>query len=36
MDKLGLTEKIGKTAVYHDPCHLAHGLGNKERTRELI
>ena len=36
MDKLGFTEKIGKTAVYHDPCHLAHGLGIRKEPRELI
>ncbi len=36
MDKLDFTEPLGKTAVYHDPCHLAYGLGIKKQPRELI
>jgi glycolate oxidase iron-sulfur subunit len=36
MDKLGFTKQIGKTAVYHDPCHLAHGLGIRKEPREII
>lgn len=35
-DKIGKTELIGKTAVYHDPCHLVHGLGIKKEPREII
>ena len=35
-DKLDYTEPIRKTAVYHDPCHLAHGLGIKKEPREII
>jgi glycolate oxidase iron-sulfur subunit len=36
MDKLDFTEQIGKTAVFHDPCHLAHGLGIRKQPREII
>jgi glycolate oxidase iron-sulfur subunit len=36
LDKLGPTDPIRKTAVYHDPCHLAHGLGIKKEPREII
>ena len=36
LDKLDLAEPIQKTAVYHDPCHLAHGLGIKKEPREII
>lgn len=36
MDKLDFTEQIRKTAVYHDPCHLAHGLGIRNEPREII
>lgn len=35
-DKLGYTEPLMKTAVYHDPCHLSHGLGIKKEPREII
>ncbi len=35
-DKLDFTEPIRKTAVYHDPCHLAHGLGIRKEPREII
>lgn len=35
-DKLGYTEPLRKTAVYHDPCHLSHGLGIKKEPREII
>ena len=36
MDKLDYTEPIRKIAVYHDPCHLAHGLGVRKEPREII
>ena len=36
MDKFDETEQIRKTAVYHDPCHLAYGLGIRKEPRELI
>ncbi len=35
-DKFDFTEQIGKTAVYHDPCHLSHGMGIKKEPREII
>lgn len=35
-DKLDYTAPLRKTAVYHDPCHLAHGLGIKKEPREII
>jgi glycolate oxidase iron-sulfur subunit len=35
-DKLGSAESIQKTSVYHDPCHLLHGLGVKKEPREII
>jgi glycolate oxidase iron-sulfur subunit len=35
-DQLDITEPIQKTAVYHDPCHLAHGWGIKKQPREII
>jgi glycolate oxidase iron-sulfur subunit len=35
-DKLGMTERIRKTTVYHDPCHLRYGLGIKEEPRSVI
>jgi glycolate oxidase iron-sulfur subunit len=36
IDKLGIADPIGKSAVYHDPCHLSHGLGIRKEPRELI
>ena len=36
MDKFDYTEQIRKTAVYHDPCHLTHGLRIRKEPRELI
>jgi glycolate oxidase iron-sulfur subunit len=36
LDKFDYTEQIRKTAVYHDPCHLSHGLGIRKEPRELI
>ena len=35
-DKLDAADRIGKTAVYHDPCHLSYGLGVKKEPREII
>lgn len=35
-DKLDFTEQIPKTAVYHNPCHLAHGMGIMREPREII
>lgn len=40
-DKLDLSNsrldtKSIASAVYHDPCHLAHGLGIKQEPRELL
>jgi glycolate oxidase iron-sulfur subunit len=35
-DKLEGAESIQKTSVYHDPCHLLHGLGVKKEPREII
>ncbi len=35
-DKLDVAESIGKTAVYHDPCHLTYGLGIRQEPREII
>lgn len=35
-DRLDAVENIGKTAVYHDPCHLHYGLGITEAPREMI
>jgi glycolate oxidase iron-sulfur subunit len=35
-DKLPKTESIGKTATYHDPCHLKFGLGGAGEPREII
>jgi len=36
IDKLEYTLPIRKTAVYHDPCHLAYGPGIKKEPREII
>jgi glycolate oxidase iron-sulfur subunit len=36
LNKLAPTDPIRKTAVYHDPCHLVHGLGIKKEPREII
>lgn len=35
-DKLTAMENIGKTAVYHDPCHLRYGLGIRKEPRDII
>jgi glycolate oxidase iron-sulfur subunit len=35
-DKITGLEKIGKTAFYHDPCHLLYGLGVRKEPREII
>jgi glycolate oxidase iron-sulfur subunit len=35
-DKLGMTESIRKTTVYHDPCHLRYSLGVKKEPRQII
>jgi glycolate oxidase iron-sulfur subunit len=35
-DKLPAKDAIGRRAVYHDPCHLNHGLGVRREPRELI
>lgn len=35
-DKLDATSLIGKSAVFHDPCHLIYGLGVKKEPREII
>lgn len=35
-DKLEATGPIGKTAVYHDPCHLVYGMGVTKEPREII
>jgi glycolate oxidase iron-sulfur subunit len=35
-DKLGMTESIGKSTVYHDPCHLRYGLGIRKEPRQII
>ncbi len=35
-DRLEITESIDKTSVYHDPCHLYHGLGIKNEPREIV
>jgi len=35
-DKIETTAPIFKTAVYHDPCHLYHGLGISKEPREII
>jgi glycolate dehydrogenase iron-sulfur subunit len=35
-DKLTLMESIGKTTVYHDPCHLKNGLGIRKEPRDII
>lgn len=36
LDKIGVAEKISKTSVYHDPCHLYYGLGIRDEPREII
>ncbi len=36
LDKLEYLPRIGKTAVYHDPCHLRHSLGVINEPREII
>lgn len=33
---IGPADPIGKTAVFHDPCHLRYGLGIKKEPRELL
>jgi len=35
-DKIDAAGDIGKTATYHDPCHLLHGLEVKNEPREII
>jgi glycolate oxidase iron-sulfur subunit len=35
-DKIGLADSIGKTAFYHEPCHLRYDLGVKKEPREII
>ncbi len=35
-DKLEPARAAGKTAVYHDPCHLKYGLGIEREPREMI
>lgn len=35
-DKVEITGGIGKTAFFHDPCHLRYSLGMQEEPRELI
>jgi glycolate dehydrogenase iron-sulfur subunit len=35
-DRLMLMESIGKTSVYHDPCHLRYGLGIRREPRDII
>lgn len=35
-DKLTSLERIGKTSVYHDPCHLRYGLGIRKEPRDII
>jgi glycolate oxidase iron-sulfur subunit len=35
-DKLGVTDSMQKTSIYHDPCHLSFGLGVKKEPREII
>jgi len=34
--KLPDADPIRKTAVYHDPCHLSHGLGIRQEPRDII
>jgi len=35
-DIIRLTGNIGRTATYHDPCHLNFGMGVKAEPRELV
>ena len=35
-DKLMIMGSIGKTAVYHNPCHLQYGLGISKEPRDII
>lgn len=35
-DRLTSMESIGKTSVYHDPCHLRYGLGIRREPRDII
>ncbi|MEJ2696897.1 MAG: (Fe-S)-binding protein [Candidatus Sulfobium sp.] len=35
-DKLTPMKSIGKTSVYHDPCHLRYGLGIRKEPRDII
>jgi glycolate oxidase iron-sulfur subunit len=36
IDKIETADPVGKTAVYHDPCHLSNSLGIRKEPRELI
>lgn len=36
LDRIPAVSPIGKSAVFHDPCHLAYGLGVKKEPRLLI
>ncbi|MEC4676457.1 MAG: (Fe-S)-binding protein [Nitrospirota bacterium] len=35
-DRLEFSAPIDKTSVYHDPCHLYHGLNVRKEPREII
>ena len=34
--KLSVMESIGKTSIFHDPCHLQYGLGIRREPRDII